>query len=1712
MTKMRTSVWAVSALSTALFIAGCGGNSGGGTTAASSSPKISGVVTVSSTAAKGSATLKALNSAPHGKPGSAMYKATMGKGGGAYNFLPSVPARKGFANAEVFLYDADHPEWKSPVAETTTDSTGAYSLNIYMNASLNGSAYSDGATLADGHYTLIASKYDPTLGATLVAMQSVAQDVAGSVAGNNLEAVPSDVVPSVDTVVGQSKNTDGTETWGATSVSLAPNGTLQVAFNMPMARDTVTSGIALSPADAGTWEVSPDWTLASFRPTSGSLQANTAYMVTVKGDDLSKSGAVKNVYGNRLAKTGYGYFTTSAANDTTAPTVSLTSPSTTTGVDPTTAIKITSNDQLDVTKLTLSLTPSLGSKPEVNYTFVNATTHVYELVTAITKGMGVNYVGSITGLKDLAGNVATTISVDFTTSSTVTGVSTVSTDTSIAAVQVASADLFTKWIGAMNDRDIGKWQGLTAGNFAMDYNLANGFDSTDVNRDGVYSLDEFSALLSNQAFPMWKYCGTTLVGTVVDAMNVDAANNKADFKFTLTGTSTVGGKDCSDATPKESLFATVRKIGGYWKVEHASIGIDTRGQSIGQVTAMSLVGPAEDTVLLDSQMGPPTFKYASAAGATFAYTAGSPLRFEWSAVTGATTYVFIVMSADDPKNGMALAIPSDKTVLDFSDPNAMPQQGGGGGTTAGGATSTSPNHPVSKDFGFDDKFEPGAGSSLMWQIAALGSNTVTQIKQGTNSSLSKDLKAISELRRILIGGVNTSTKVGLKAQDGGTGTVVPYNINYNGFDITGVTGHTGTVDITLTSESLTNIFGTCTPVSPATTCVAASSSDNIGRLWLDGAFRQEFPLDFDPDTNGTVVQTQRTAYDIDPAVTAGITVYKYSVTITVPLTKGWNHFSMLDHAMSCGTNCFNGGPGSRWRDFNVNTTAGITPVLAVTGVQGSTSTAGTAGATYGALTGDAWQFYNAGVTPTTGVKSVRVAGTITGRTISTLEINLWNNALMINKHVSVPMPAPVTGVITYSFDMDIYTGDNWINLGGNACGFTTTGAWDDCRWLNANFGVRSDNGSVYTPPISITSVAAADANGVATTTLLTATDSFGNFKRYDASTVTTNKLIISGVMTNFQDPNPNATYPMRPMYNVGGDGGWKGGELTVDATGNFTIAVDLFNGYNNVGVNDTAFNWMGMEIYTSLGKTVIKPTITSVSTGTYTAGLNGMMGKIDAGAACFVTINGTAKQGEVRVAWRSQDDNGTPTNYGDDVFNWEEQVAKAGTPSLGDDGLPHAFTVTIPVVSRLVAGSKVQNFVDINDTSWLWLGTEVTTTGTCVYSAPTVTATLVSTATDTTGVAITGTPGSAMYPATGQTTAAAVTISGTTNRPGRAVRVEAHACGATDTYYVNAATTGAAPYAWSVPVTVYNGNQNINVMDGWNNIANVNVNSSTSTMPSPAISITGMTGTTGTAGTGSAVTITAPGGLATSCGNSNWSVGAARSISVSGTTKVGGTKLSVFVNGVMTTVTSDATTKVFILNADVYNGMNNIGINDPNWNNYFLGVTTTNGVAAPQYVEITSPIDNAVVGSTTTASTNQTVNVTGTIYSTGKAGGATAFKPDGVGGSFCDGAGCTQYSSDPNAAQWGAQPVTLQDNGNGTWTVSFSATLHTHDNGAGVMVSDTGNVNIFAWGAAGANHGASAGVNQTNAWYYKPGSNAKVDVKQQQHLIDDLQRAIAKSR
>jgi hypothetical protein len=1500
---------------------------------------------------------KAMLSAPKGKPGSKVYAASSRK---SYQstalssalFAPVLNAAA-FTNGTVYLYNSDHPEWLSPVASSPTDSTGAYSMSKLENAAANNNAYTNGAAIPSGNYTLLAFKaggFDPILGTTttaLVAVQTVVNKFEGTVTIPDLVAQESTALPTVSAMLGVKQNTDGTQTWGSAANSIPANAAIQVNFSSAMSRGSLTNGITISPAVSGKWSLSADWTTATFYPDTGvTLTAGAVYTVTVKGADTGATAAVKNVYGNALAKTATGTFTATAA-DAVAPTAIFVSPTTlqlASPVDVTTPIRIGANKQLDVNGLTLvgnvGGVSSLGAKPGVLYVGketagVYAGYYIYEFVLGSPLQLGKTYDLTVSGGKGLNGVAMNPLNVSLQTTSAAatTGVDATAT-TATQNAQASVKDVLGKWIRAFSDRNITQLQSVMSGDFYFED--AKTDPSSDINRDGRLSLSEFSNMLTAQAFPNWEFCGTTITGDVVGTINV--VGDLADFEFKMVASSSNTSQQCVNSLPNDAFYATVQNLNGAWTIVRASVGIDTRTKTISFPDLINTLSISQGGATI-SDGGQIQLNYDPATNLET-----NPVTYSWGATTGVSSYVFIRMDARDPKNGRACALPTTK--IEFS-------------TTSGCVANGGVN--VDGKFGFNtDPMRPPVhveGGQYYWEVIGLATTTTATIANKTPADLLKDISAISSLHSYTIAGVYKEITVQVYGGATATGTPVTYSVNYNGYDV----GANGKATITVTTGNTT---------------ATAGSLDVSGNFW------KSYPLTF----SGGVA------------------------TVTVDLSKGMNWINVND---GVGLN----------QGFSISTTGGLAPVVDITSVTDDKG---------GTLTLDQWGFAKA----TTGATKVTVSGTVSNPTLTTVDVNVNNDATGAYNHVSVP----VTGG-AFTVTLDIYKGDNWINAGA---GYQdpVTNSW---VWYGDHAGIYTDTGTVWVPNISITGVTTASQTGT-----------FGGSSDWDASLDADGIVTITGKFKQIA----NGT------YSISSDGGWNSGTLVALADGSFSLDVTLYKGWNYVSINDSSYNWYGVNIYTTNGKAAVKPAITGVNGVAPTVTLAG--GASATATGCTATVTGTAKAGNLNVNWSGYD--GTNSYY-------ESQTLVL----TGAADTPISFSVNVP----LVGGAGSYNNIDVYDLNWMWTGVKVTTSGACSYAPPTLT---VASVLDSAGGAITPGAGGDYLAGANQT----VTVTGTTNRAGRTVTASMYSC-TSQTYTTTASSTANASgtYDWSISgIKVYDGWNSLNVTEG-SNWQYLNVSTTNGQLAQPALTATVTPGTVSYSGT---------------CGYNSWDAGAATVVTISGTTTApDGTGNYTDAAGSTHTFTITGGT-YSIPNIALFDGYNNISINDTAWNWQSVGISTTNGVPKPQYVFITSPLNTAAVTGLQT--------VSGTISITT----ASGYKPStveatvGVYDSATFMWNYVNYSSDVNQqTMYGKLPLTY-DAATGNYSIS---NVDFGPAPSGNQVS----VNVYAYDNVNyISHSVTTYYNDpygNTTYYYKSGSKTVGAARNQamtSEMLKQRLKSINKSR
>jgi len=202
---------------------------------------------------------------------------------------------------------------------------------------------------------------------------------------------------------------------GATGVALS--GKIAVTFSEPMdpltiTRATFTLFNGITSVDGAVTYVG---VTATFTP-SGNLAANTLYTARIKP-------GVKDLAGNAITASANDFvwsFTTGAAMDTTAPTVSFTVPANAaTDVAISQKIAATFSEAMDpLTTTTITFTLKQGTTPVVGTVTYAGVTATFNPLSALAPST--SYTATITtGTKDLAGNaLANTFVWSFTTGAT----------------------------------------------------------------------------------------------------------------------------------------------------------------------------------------------------------------------------------------------------------------------------------------------------------------------------------------------------------------------------------------------------------------------------------------------------------------------------------------------------------------------------------------------------------------------------------------------------------------------------------------------------------------------------------------------------------------------------------------------------------------------------------------------------------------------------------------------------------------------------------------------------------------------------------------------------------------------------------------------------------------------------------------------------------------------------------------------------------------------------------------------------------------------------------------------------------------------------------------------------------------------------------------------------------------------------------------------
>lgn len=1224
---VKFSIVAILVLSLGLFLNACsksGGGGGGGGSTPAATATVSGKVTLSSTVSGAPAAkaryLKAMATMPKGKPGSKAFRAAKNTTstllGKTFNVASTdIP----LTDAWVYLYDADHPEWLFPVAQTTTDSVdGTYTLTTMKNCTKNaGSNCTDNVTpIPAGNYTFFAWKSTPGSTKIIAVVQAVTTNLSGAVTVNLLNAVSSTATPKVITMFGLSKNTDGTQTWGSSSATVPSNAALQVTFNMPMWREYLNGGVSLSPAVSGHWSLSADWLTATFYPDSGSsFIPGTVYTVTVLGTGANTP--VTNVFGGTLAANAVGTFT-AAAVDTAAPSAIVTSPGSPSDVSITTPIRIAANKVLDVNTLLLNANPSLGAKPGVSYigqdTTLGQYKYVYEFVLGTPLTLGQTFTITITGGKGVNGVVMNDLNYSFTTATAAASTGLGIDPTATAAtqdVQAAVADVFGKWVRALSDRNASQLGGLMSPDFYMEYDTSKGIDSgADINRDGRYSYAEFTNMITTRAFPQWTYCGTTIDGSVVGSINL-GANNTADFEFKLTATNTVNSAQCNDAAPKDSMYVTLQNQNGAWTIVRASQGIDTRTYAISYPDVLTATftdnSGATDVVVPDGgTLNAPT----------------DQVTWTWSADTKVQgSYIIMLIDQRDPSHGAAVAFPSSTTSFSPAVKNIP------------GLVD------VSSRFGFrssDNMFVQGG--LYTYEVIGLGSTSAADVgnQSKTDTVILADVVSISKLYNFGIAG----TFKQLKATVSSGSTPLTYNDNIGGYDA----GSAGSVTIVVTTPTTTattgnlSVYGSGNQYYPLNfTNGVATVSVNLYQGWNN--------INIDDGTGGTAMQgPSGLSMNLNITTTGGIApVIKVTKVVD---DKGNDVTSTKDNWGNYTTTT-----GSK--QVTITGTVSDSNVTSVSVYLGNNSgaysnnaalvTAGAFTVTVDIYQGDNWiSFYgssqsngnynnynaNIGVYTDTGTTWVppfsNLSVSHTGATIT--ETNDWgsgsdwdassdtDNVVTVSGKLSVPKDGTYSvwsdglnsygsttlNVLTdgsFSLDVTLYNGWTYLNLQDSVGNWYYFNIYTSAGKQVIKTVISTINGATYDGSYSQT-VSTCQVKLVGT-------------------------ALVGDLNINWSGSDGVNSYYDSQVVSVAG---------TAGGSGPFTATIQIVGGtnsYNDININDANYKWTGLSVTTTGSCAYVAPVFTvdtvKDSAGT-TLTLDTLNNYYNAGSSATISVSGTSNR------------------------------------------------------------------------------------------------------------------------------------------------------------------------------------------------------------------------------------------------------------------------------------------------------------------------------------------------------------------------------------------------------------------------------------------------------------------------------------------------------
>lgn len=1240
----------------AVLLAGCSGGNGDVGTAppGSTTPtSVSGKVTISSTVSSKPMLLADIlaktelqqlgNSKPVTNHNTSLLKALSAT-------TLAVPAD--LSGATVELFDADKSEWLAPVASDTTDSNGNYSLNTLINDATNlnadgSEAYIDGNPVLPGNYTVIARKYDADKRTTLVAVQAIVKKFAGKTSGNNLVAQDSDAVPTVVSMLGLAKNSDGT--FGSATTSVPVNANIQVFFSMAMDRLSVKGGISIKTSSgsavSGKWKVSPDLTAATFYPDEDMIP-DTAYTIAVTGGTLAN--AVKNVYDKALADDVSGSFIT-APRDATPPTAQRNSPKDTTltrSMPIITPIRIGVDEELDISSLQIISKPSIGDKPTIKYVGKSTASsdaeypYIYEIVPSDALKLNTNYSISVSGGLDMVGLSMYVLNFGFTTETTSSGI----TGTTQDAInnQLAVKTVLGKWIGALNARNTALLTSYMTGDFFWLNDNKQGFSRNDMNRDGRLSLNEFTAMLNNW-FKDLDRCGSTVTGdvdTVNDGIIVNGST--ASIAFNIIATPTNTNDSTCDAGPDKTLYAVMENINQAWLMTSGSEY--KLAVALTPLTPIELISPVKGIQLADPSLSSPP----------------DPIEFQWTAVAGVSTYMLVAIDNQSRqlRTGWAALVDGASAGTPMS-AKFIGKPGDYGNIIV---LDTGMSNPLGFD-GMITQINPGGDYS--WAVIGFETKTKEEFKI-LNFNLADFLIASSESSNFAVEGALRELRVEVT---GASGTVYPYSDTIGGYNV----GSEASVIITVITPNATTQPGSVSvsgyvqksyplnfgiPVNGLSTAIATPVILSNVSNWVrvdDGTGVIAYP----PAISTKSLTAEFSIYTKGGALpkigVSSVTAKKCGATTAATLIgpNGWNNYSSADACTISVTGTVNpafsgtlsievGNKDGKGNYYSSAAISGISYTFTDIPVYAGQNWVKISYAYYPVLGPIEYHNNNFGVDTLAGSKyAAPITATVTGateKTPSDIRQSYWDAAALGSVSVDVTM-LNYTSMATCSLASDpnyigrgsctpslsltgtdstlsvtLYRGWNYINLFDGAGSkftvfiYTTGGSVDDLPNIVTNISIP---GGVTPPaPTPSTKPYPFDAD-IACAVIITGT--------------TTSTGLVN-VNLNYYNSTTKASF--NEMQSVTASG--------VSPPYNYTFNQTVYGGgINMIDINDSSKGWQGVQVSSACPDALpVAFAVSTVSAGGTTLAQN-TYGVYDTQAANSVTLSGTASSGKTVTAYVS---------------------------------------------------------------------------------------------------------------------------------------------------------------------------------------------------------------------------------------------------------------------------------------------------------------------------------------------------------------------------------------------------------------------------------------------------------------------------------------------